>query len=246
MQELNTPFPRCRSGRYHVAPWVMVLPLDEPGEQLLDASAGEIEARAAFFDLSLDGRWGGVISGDKVDDGLRRMCAAADRARRSGPRSCATPTSRAATRSAAPARSTPMCGWCSRASSADAAPVLRPRDWSRATSVRALVAGPRRCVHDAAIDLDQVIAPRSELPPLLDVKLSEIIDFLVETGARARSGSQPPHAGVPGPAGGHQPAPSTGGREPVPERSAPPATASRWSRWSSSNFADPDGRSTAG
>src|SRR5262245_17950294 len=66
MQELNTPFPRCRSGRYHVAPWVIVLPLDPPGEQLLDASAGEIEARAAFFDLSLDGRWGGVISGDRV------------------------------------------------------------------------------------------------------------------------------------------------------------------------------------
>ena len=27
---------------------------------------GEIEGRAAFFDLSLDGRWGGVISGDKI------------------------------------------------------------------------------------------------------------------------------------------------------------------------------------
>ena len=32
------------------------------------------------------------------------------------------------------------------------------------------------------LDLDRVIAPRSELPPLLDVKLSEIIDFLVATG----------------------------------------------------------------
>jgi hypothetical protein len=66
MQEVNTPFPRCRSHRYHVAPWVLVLPLDAPGEQLLDASQGEIEARAAFFDLSIDGRWGGVISGDRV------------------------------------------------------------------------------------------------------------------------------------------------------------------------------------
>ena len=66
MQELNTPFPRCRAGRYHVAPWVMMLPLDAPGEQLLDATEREIEARAAFFDLSLDGRWGGVISGDRV------------------------------------------------------------------------------------------------------------------------------------------------------------------------------------
>jgi hypothetical protein len=32
------------------------------------------------------------------------------------------------------------------------------------------------------LDLDKVVLPRSELPPLLDVKLSEIIDFLVETG----------------------------------------------------------------
>ena len=44
----------------------MMLPLDAPGEELLDASDGEIEARAAFFDLSLEGRWGGVISGDRV------------------------------------------------------------------------------------------------------------------------------------------------------------------------------------
>ena len=66
MQELNTPFPGCRARRYHIAPWVMMLPLDAPGEQLLDATDGEIEARAAFLDLSLDGRWGGVISGDKV------------------------------------------------------------------------------------------------------------------------------------------------------------------------------------
>jgi hypothetical protein len=34
------------------------------------------------------------------------------------------------------------------------------------------------------LDLDTVIAPRAELPPLLDVKLAEIIDFLVETGER--------------------------------------------------------------
>jgi Acyl-CoA reductase (LuxC) len=32
------------------------------------------------------------------------------------------------------------------------------------------------------LDLDQVITPRSELPPLLDIKVSEIIDFLVEAG----------------------------------------------------------------
>src|SRR3974390_2609009 len=35
-----------------------------------------------------------------------------------------------------------------------------------------------------AIDLDALITPRSEVPPLLEVKLAEIIDFLIETGER--------------------------------------------------------------
>ena len=40
---------------------------DESGDALIEPPAtGEVEGRAAFFDLSLDGRWGGVISGDKV------------------------------------------------------------------------------------------------------------------------------------------------------------------------------------
>ena len=35
-----------------------------------------------------------------------------------------------------------------------------------------------------AIDLDAIVMPRAQLPPLLDIKLSEIIDFLVEVGER--------------------------------------------------------------
>lgn len=66
MQEVNTHFPRCMAGRYHVAPWVLLLPLDAPGERLLAPQAGEIEGRAGFFDLSIEGRWGGVISGDRI------------------------------------------------------------------------------------------------------------------------------------------------------------------------------------
>lgn len=67
MQELNSGMPKCRKGnRYHVPPWVVPLILDESGETLLPHGSGEIEGRAAFFDLSLDGRWGGVISGDKI------------------------------------------------------------------------------------------------------------------------------------------------------------------------------------
>lgn len=69
MQEIQTAMPRCQKGdRYHIPPWLVCLPLDIDGEQLLpfEAAGGEIEGRAAFFDLSLDGRWGGVISGDRI------------------------------------------------------------------------------------------------------------------------------------------------------------------------------------
>jgi hypothetical protein len=67
MQELHSGMPRCRAGgRYHVPPWVVPLILDKAGDNLLPMIDGEYEGRAAFFDLSLDGRWGGVISGDKV------------------------------------------------------------------------------------------------------------------------------------------------------------------------------------
>jgi hypothetical protein len=67
MQELHSGMPRCQAGgRYHVPPWVVPLILDKTGDNLLPIVAGEYEGRAAFFDLSLDGRWGGVISGDKI------------------------------------------------------------------------------------------------------------------------------------------------------------------------------------
>ena len=67
MQELHSGMPRCREGgRYHVPPWVVPLILDKTGDTLLPVIDGEYEGRAAFFDLSIDGRWGGVISGDKI------------------------------------------------------------------------------------------------------------------------------------------------------------------------------------
>jgi hypothetical protein len=66
MQEINTSMPRCNAGRYHVPPWLVCLPLDQDGENLLPTQNDETEGRAAFFDVSLDGRWGGVISGDKI------------------------------------------------------------------------------------------------------------------------------------------------------------------------------------
>jgi hypothetical protein len=42
-----------------------------------------------------------------------------------------------------------------------------------------------------AIDLDALVMPRSQLPPLLNVKLSEIIDFLVEAGERLHLDGNP-------------------------------------------------------
>jgi hypothetical protein len=68
MQELNSGMPKCSDhGRYHVPPWIVPILLDKDGDNALPNDlTGEIEGRAAFFDLSLDGRWGGVITGDKI------------------------------------------------------------------------------------------------------------------------------------------------------------------------------------
>jgi hypothetical protein len=69
MQELGTSMPRCQGGnRYHVPPWLVCLPLDKNGDTLVQGvGEGKLEGRAAFFDLSMDGRWGGVISGDHIE-----------------------------------------------------------------------------------------------------------------------------------------------------------------------------------
>jgi hypothetical protein len=74
MREINSTFPLCTTERYHISPWVIALPLDASGEELLDTGDGEIEARAAFMDLSIEGRWGGIISGDKISISFAR-CA---------------------------------------------------------------------------------------------------------------------------------------------------------------------------
>lgn len=66
MQELATYNPRCSGGRYHVAPWLMLLLLDDTGDRLLAPTSGEMEGRAGFFDLLLEGRWNGIITGDRI------------------------------------------------------------------------------------------------------------------------------------------------------------------------------------
>jgi hypothetical protein len=67
MQELNVRMPKCPgAGRYHVPHALMLFVLDKDGEVLAPISDGQAEGRAAFFDFTVDGRWGGTMSGDKV------------------------------------------------------------------------------------------------------------------------------------------------------------------------------------
>jgi hypothetical protein len=66
MQEMSSGMPNCSAGRYHVPPWLMLLVLDQTGDNLMPITNGDVEGRAAFFDLSVSGRWCGLITGDKV------------------------------------------------------------------------------------------------------------------------------------------------------------------------------------
>lgn len=78
MTEMAQTLPRCEAGRYHVPPGLIVLPLDAPGEQLVKsehANGQPIEARFAFLDLLYEGRWGGLITGDKVRIDFSDRCA---------------------------------------------------------------------------------------------------------------------------------------------------------------------------
>lgn len=66
MTELGQLFSMCTSGRYHRPPGVILLLLDGDGTQLLNRDSGLVEGRFGYVDLSLEGRWGGLISGDRV------------------------------------------------------------------------------------------------------------------------------------------------------------------------------------
>ncbi|WP_092803303.1 hypothetical protein [Rhodococcus globerulus] len=66
MQELNIRLPKCASGRYHVPSELVLFVLDKNGDSLAPESDGKVEGRAAFFDTTVDGRWGGTITGDKI------------------------------------------------------------------------------------------------------------------------------------------------------------------------------------
>ncbi|PAU86140.1 hypothetical protein CK507_16900 [Pseudomonas sp. WN033] len=77
MTELSQPMPRCESGHYHIPPGLIMLLLDQTGETLLNPAPGykgTIEGRFAFVDLAYEGRWGGLITGDKVTVDFSATC----------------------------------------------------------------------------------------------------------------------------------------------------------------------------
>lgn len=74
MTELGTVMPMCEAGRYHVPPWLVLLLLDRNGNRLVEQPGELVEGRAGFLDLSREGRWGGVISGDKMTVDFAPVC----------------------------------------------------------------------------------------------------------------------------------------------------------------------------
>jgi hypothetical protein len=77
MTEMAQLMPRCEAKHYHVPPGLILLMLDPTGERLLtekDAVDGKITGRVGFLDLLYEGRWGGLITGDKATMDLGHTC----------------------------------------------------------------------------------------------------------------------------------------------------------------------------
>lgn len=65
MTEMNAFSISCEHGRYHLPPWVTPFVLSpETGKPL--PREGVQTGRAAFFDMTADGVWGGIVTGDRV------------------------------------------------------------------------------------------------------------------------------------------------------------------------------------
>lgn len=67
MSELGSSFTACPAGRYHMPPWVLVWALDPANGWQPLPREGRQEGRGAFLDLSAQGFWGGVVSGDHIE-----------------------------------------------------------------------------------------------------------------------------------------------------------------------------------
>ncbi|MGV9860677.1 hypothetical protein ACWDTD_18775 [Gordonia sp. NPDC003425] len=66
MQEASSGARMNEWGRYEFPGWIVPLLLDDSGEKLQRTREGRATGRMALFDVSIDGRWGGITSGDRV------------------------------------------------------------------------------------------------------------------------------------------------------------------------------------
>jgi hypothetical protein len=73
MTEMNSFSALCEHDRYHVLPWVAVYLLDLDSGQPL-SRAGQQSGRAAFFDMTADSCWGGIVTGDMVTVDWDHQC----------------------------------------------------------------------------------------------------------------------------------------------------------------------------
>ncbi len=73
MTEMNSFAVLCDHDRYHVLPWVTVFLLDLDTGQPLPRK-GVQTGRAAFFDMTQDSAWGGIITGDLVTIDWDHQC----------------------------------------------------------------------------------------------------------------------------------------------------------------------------
>ncbi|MDB5724199.1 MAG: hypothetical protein JWQ16_953 [Novosphingobium sp.] len=73
MTEMNSFSALCDQDRYHVLPWVTVFLLDlDTGQPL--PRAGQQSGRAAFFDMTAESAWGGIVTGDLVSVDWDHQC----------------------------------------------------------------------------------------------------------------------------------------------------------------------------
>ncbi|MCU1346369.1 MAG: hypothetical protein JWL70_2635 [Acidimicrobiia bacterium] len=67
MTEQSVIAPMCEAGMYHWPKALMLFILDESGEQLVPIGAdGVVTGRLGMYDPMWHGRWGGIVTGDKV------------------------------------------------------------------------------------------------------------------------------------------------------------------------------------
>lgn len=73
MTELTILCTRCEHRRFHVPPWIVPFVLDPDTSKPLPRH-GVQRGRAAYFDLVVNGIWGGLITGDEIELDFDEPC----------------------------------------------------------------------------------------------------------------------------------------------------------------------------